>query len=93
MAEFVQSEITAVDIGDTVFTNPEDLEKWWDDYCKAPKDDHGNIKKSFLWWSPGTDDRKICKWFDKNYPDGLLGLMKKRQVRIHGEDNSRRGLR
>ena len=78
----------------TKFVQPEavdseTLEKWFDEFAKIPKNKRvnvGRIKKRFLWWPRWTPDDEIYAWFDKMYPDGLLGLMKKRMAKKYGED-------
>ena len=66
--------------------SPESLEKYWDEYCNAQKDDCRCIKEPFLTFPKGTNDFEICEWFNKMYPDGLLELMKKRIIKKFGEE-------
>ena len=85
MAEFVQSKMTVIQSDGTILGSPESLEKYWDEYCSAPKDDHWCIKEPFLMFPKGTNDSEICEWFNKMYPGGLLALMKKRMAKKFGE--------
>lgn len=66
--------------------SPESLEKYWDKYYNALKDDSNCIKEPFLMFPKGTNDFEICEWFNKMYPDGLLALMKKRMTKKFGEE-------
>ena len=87
MAEFVQSEMKVIKPDEAIILlSPESLEKYWDKYCNALKDDCHCIKEPFLMFPKGTNDLEICKWFNKMYPDGLLALMKKRMAKKFGEE-------
>ena len=86
MAEFVQSEMKVIKPDGAILGSPESLEKYWDEYCNAPKDDCWRIKKPFLMFPKGTNDNEICEWFNKMYPGGLLALMKKRMAKKFGEE-------
>ena len=59
-------------------TDPDMLEKYYNDFAKLPKTHAGKIKKKFLHFPRWTQENYIFEWFDKNYPGGLLELMKKR---------------
>ena len=86
MPNFVQSEIKVIKPDGAILVSPESLEKYWEEYCNAPKDDDYCIKEAFLIFPKGTNEFEICEWFNKMYPDGLLELMKKRQIKRFGED-------
>ena len=92
MAEFVQSKMTVIlprknhRGAVAILVSPESLEKYWEEFCDAPKDDCHCIKEPFLMFPKGTDDLKICAWFDKMYSGGLLALMKKRMAKKFGEE-------
>ena len=86
MAEFVQSKMKVIKPDGAILVSPESLEKYWDEFCDAPKDDCHRIKEPFLMFPKGTDDLKICAWFDKMYSGGLLALMKKRMAKKFGEE-------
>ena len=86
MAEFVQSKMTVIQPDGTILGSPESLEKYWNEYCNAPKDDCWCIKEPFLMFPKGTNDNEICEWFNKMYPGGLLELTRKRQIKRFGED-------
>ena len=86
MSNFVQSEMKAIKPSRAILVSPESLEKYWDEYCNTPKDDCRCIKEPFLMFPTGTNDFEICEWFNKMYPDGLLELMRKRQIKRFGED-------
>ena len=86
MAEFMQSEMTVMKPDGAILGSPEALEKYWEEYCDAPKDDCYRIKEPFLMFPQGTNDFEICEWFNKMYPGGLLKLMEKRMVKKFGEE-------
>ena len=92
MAEFEQSKMTVIlprknhRGAVAILVSPESLEKYWEEFCDAPKDDRHCIKEPFLMFPKGTNDFEICAWFDKMYPDGLLALMKKRMAKKFGEE-------
>lgn len=77
--------MTAIEPDRTIFGSPESLEKHWDEYCNAPKDERYCIKEPFLMFPKGTSDFEICEWFNKMHPGGLPELMKKRMVKKFGE--------
>lgn len=56
MAEFMQSKMTVIQPDGTILGSPEFLEKYWDEYCNAPKDDCWRIKEPFLMFPKGTND-------------------------------------
>lgn len=86
MAEFIQPKMTAIKPDGAILVSPESLEKYWDAYCDAPKDNCYRIKEPFLMFPKETDEDEICAWFDKMYPGGLLELLKKRMAKKFGED-------
>lgn len=77
MAEFVQSEMKVIEIGEPVelMYPTETLERFWAELGDIQIDDDGIIQESFLWWPKGTDREDIWHWFDKMYPDGVVKLM------------------
>jgi hypothetical protein len=86
MAEFVQSEMKVIKPDEAILGSPESLEKYWEEYCNTQKDDDYCIKEPFLIFPKGTNEFEICEWFNKMYPNGLLELMRKRQIKRFGED-------
>ena len=77
MAEFVQSEMKVIEIGELVepMRPSETLETFWNELGDIPVDDDGIIQESFLWWPKGTDREDIWRWFDEKYPGGVAKLM------------------
>lgn len=77
MAEFVQSEMKVIEIGELVelMYPVETLERFWAELGDIPVDDDGIIQESFLWWPKGTDREDIWHWFDEKYPGGVVKLM------------------
>ena len=77
MAEFVQSEIKVIEIGepDERIYSAETLERFWAELGDIPVNDDGIIQEPFLWWPKGTDREDIWHWFDEKYPGGVVKLM------------------
>lgn len=77
MAEFVQSEMKVIEIGEPVelMYPAEKLERFWDEFGDIPIDDNDEILESYLWWPVGTNRFDIWQWFDEKYPGGVAKLM------------------
>ena len=53
----------------------EDIELLWEQLGDIPIDENECIETDFHLWKKGTHREDIWKWFDKQYPDGVVSLM------------------
>ena len=54
---------------------PAQLREMWSQFADIPLNDYQQTEVPFLHFPKGTDRMYIFRWFDEQYPEGVIGLM------------------